>query len=215
MEDKILVVRSGCGRNRAVGGRPWRRIRGVPVSRPEYNGPTKTTFGTAVIDGRERHMRDLVWAAMSGLRMEDNPIRPGEAEMMVVWAEYARNVRVQEPTSRKPRGWSGARGARSLLCSGRSRSTPQASGTTGERRLPRRAKSASRRRLGSRRQSNKAAARPYTAALRLPHRGSQNPGARLDHPYLLLKRAVTMLVAPPGHGKSLLTYSLASRWLWA
>ena len=62
-----------------------------------YAGPTKTTFGTAIIDGRERYMRDLIWANMRDLKVKDNPIRPGEAEMMAVWPDYTRNVKVQNP----------------------------------------------------------------------------------------------------------------------
>jgi hypothetical protein len=74
-------------------------VRGVPAGdRPNYTGrPVKTTFGTAVIDGRERYMRDLTWANMRDLRMKDNPVPPGEVEMMPAWGDYARNVKVKNP----------------------------------------------------------------------------------------------------------------------
>lgn len=47
-------------------------------------------------DDRERYMRDLVWAAVIGLRREC-PIPPGAKERDAVWADYERNTRSRLP----------------------------------------------------------------------------------------------------------------------
>ena len=52
-------------------------------------------------------MRDLVWAALVGLQIE-NPIRPGKIEMDEAYLDYSRNVTVKEPLPDEAHeeGWS-------------------------------------------------------------------------------------------------------------
>ena len=47
-------------------------------------------------DRREEYMRDLVWAAVIGLR-RDGPIPPGTIERDAIWADYERNTRSRLP----------------------------------------------------------------------------------------------------------------------
>jgi hypothetical protein len=48
------------------------------------------------VDGREEYMRDLIWAALIGLRC-DGPIPPSNADRDVVWADYERNTKSRLP----------------------------------------------------------------------------------------------------------------------
>ena len=59
------------------------------------SGAELDAFGNQV-DLRETYMRDLVWAAVIGLR-RDCPIPPGAIERDAVWADYERNTRSRIP----------------------------------------------------------------------------------------------------------------------
>ena len=182
-------------------------VRGVPVGdRPNYAGPVKTTFGTAIIDGRERYMRDLIWANMRDLKMKDNPIPPGEVEMMPAWGDYVRNVKVQNPLpgeshedglEREKRGLTVFRQKWRHAVSKWGTEVAEAAKMRKEREPPK--------------ASEPPPEHPKTPPNLIPVRPAFPINERLIPPRdwvipnFLLKRSMSMLIAPPGIGKSLFT----------
>ena len=178
-----------------------------PGERPSFDGFQRTSFGT-LADGRERYMRDLVWAAMIGFKIE-NPIRPGKKELDEIYLDYSRNVTVKEPLpgeshedglEREERGyskftekwnyalkqWDGKVEEAAKLR--KEREPPKASEPPPEQKTP-----------------------PNLIPVRsaFPTRGPAIPVRDWIIPGLLLKRNLSMLVAPPSSGKSLLTLQVS------
>jgi len=78
------------------GGRPS----GVHAANP--SGASYDDFGHHK-DDRETYMRDMVWAAVIGLR-RDCPAPPTAADRDKVWADYERNTRTRMPAEKDPVG---------------------------------------------------------------------------------------------------------------
>jgi KaiC/GvpD/RAD55 family RecA-like ATPase len=161
-----------------------------------------------VVDGREEYMRDLVWAALIGLYV-DCPIGPPPAAAMeAVWADYLRNVVVQQPLPGEEfeagleREGRGRRLFEQKWAAGVAKWDTDIAAEAAEREA--KAPPASQ---PPPQPAKPAALVPLVDAFpieeaKLPIRDWAVPG-------LLLKRSLSVLVAPPGSGKSLLSLQLA------
>jgi len=172
--------------------------------RPDYSGPSRTSFGT-IIDGRERYMRDLIFAALVGYRI-DGPIPPGKAERYAVWEDYCRNVAVQAPVAGESLEAGLDREGRgaALFDQKWAYLLRQWEGKVAEAARVRKAKEPPR---ASEPPPAQPKAPPNLIPLlsAFPIDEASIPVRDWVIPGFLLKMAMTLLVAPPGHGKSLLT----------
>lgn len=159
------------------------------------------------VDGREEYMRDVVWAAVVDLAAEC-PIPPdpdtSEARLLNAYDAYRRNVRPRVPgqdadeaLEREGRGL-GAFREKWARAVGRWSDVLQAA-------QERPAKAAPEPSVDRTKQESRAIAlRPAfpISTIEIPPRDWTIPG-------LLLRKHLSVLVAPPGSGKSLLTLQLA------
>jgi hypothetical protein len=179
-----------------------------PGQKPDYSGPSRTSFGT-IIDGRERYMRDLIFAALVGYRI-DNPIMPGSVERDAVWADYLRNVAVQAPLpgesledglEREGRGATLFAQKWLYLLKQWDTKVADAAKVRKDKEPPRASEPPPEQPKQPANLIPLQSAFPIDEAL-IPVRDWVVPG-------LLLKKAMTLLVAPPGNGKSLLTLQMS------
>jgi len=164
-------------------------------------------------DGRESYMRDLVWAAMVGLWIE-NPIGPpSPSAMEVVWQDYARNTIAKEPVA-------GETNEQGLEREGRGRSLfeqkwayaaaqwdVEVAAAAAERRArePGRASEPPNRTNREGKDGSNCTISPIPLVSAFPIDKRKLPVRDWITPGLLLRRHLTVLVAPPSAGKSLLT----------
>ena len=165
------------------------------------------------IDGRETYMRDLIWAAVTGYRKEC-PIPIGANEKLKVWQDYLRHVHPQtsrpgeppeEALEREGRGysefttkWDRATGKWSteIEQAARERTAREAENVPRETKQP---------------EVDPATGRPAPIPLHsaFPIVEGDIPVRDWVIPGLLLRRNLSVLVAPPASGKSLLTLQMA------
>jgi AAA domain/Bifunctional DNA primase/polymerase, N-terminal len=178
--------------------------------RPDYTGPTFTSFGTR-IDGRERYMRDLIFAALVGYYLDGAFEQPGATERDSVWADYLRNVAVQAPLPGETLAHGLEREGRGLTLF--MEKWTYALGQWGS-------KIAEAAKVRKAKEPPKASDPPPQADAKAPQKliPLQSAFPIEEHripprdwvvPGLLLKRAMSMLVAPAGSGKSLLTLQMS------
>lgn len=184
------------------------RTNGAGPQEPEFNA-----FGKR-IDNREEYMRDLIWAALIGLYIESPIGPPPVAELERVWADYEHNCAAKVPLP-------GESNADGLEREGRGRSLFNLKWADDVRQwdadIAAEAKvRAAREKAESPKASEpppQGAGTPPPTPIRLiwpfPIDASKIPPRDWTVPGLLLKRNLTMLVAPPGIGKSLLTLQIA------
>jgi hypothetical protein len=164
-------------------------------------------FGNFV-DDRETYMRDLVWAAVIGLR-RDCPIPPGNNERDAVWLDYERNTRSRLPDD-------GRTNAERLDEEGRGQSLFANKWRRALKKWDGAVKEAADRprpKSDEPRVSEPAPDGPVPSSVPLrsafPIKETDIPPRDWVIPGLMLKRHLSVLVAPPGSGKSLLTLQLA------
>jgi hypothetical protein len=185
-------------------------VQGAPTGdRPDYTGPMFTSFGTR-INGRERYMRDLMYAAIVGYKMDGFPIPPGNIEKMAAYADYSRNVEVQEPREGEDHEAGLEREGRGLSAFTErwDRTVLQWDGKIAEAAKTRKAKEQPKA-SDPPKEEAKATAKMVPLQSAFPIDEAAIPVRDWIIPGLLLKRAMSMLVAPPGSGKSLLTLQIA------
>lgn len=181
-------------------------INGHSAPEPSSNSHSEFTAFGSRIDGRDHYMRDLIWAAVVNWYLEC-PIPPSEAvssaKMREVWAVYERKAKTRFSGDNADGLEREGRGA-SLFSEKWKRAIGKWSTDIAE---------ASKRPLGK--DEWQEAVKPERPAASIPLR-SAFPIIEADIPTrdwvipgLLLKRYLSVLVAPPGSGKSLLTLQLA------
>ena len=177
---------------------------------PEFNAFGRNT------DRREQHMADHVWAALIGFRVEA-PIPPGEREREATWAEFERNNGPKEPQPGESNADGLEREGRGLTEFNRKWAAALAKWDAEIA-----SEAAVRMANAPRRASDppdfegeepvSAAPEPDTPVKvrsAFPIDEAKIPPRNWVIPGLMLKRNVSVLVAPPGSGKSLLTLQLA------
>jgi KaiC/GvpD/RAD55 family RecA-like ATPase len=178
-------------------------------------GTEKNAFGTRIIEGREGYMRDMIWRVVLNL-YRDNPIPMPAAEsaarMEEAWLVYEGCVGtriVEEGLSnadgleRENRGHSqfANKWRREMKAWGSERMRGKAAEPPPKPDEPRASEPPS--------EEQKAASTPIKLRSAFPIDEASIPPRDWIIPGLLLKRNVSLLVAPPGSGKSLFTLQLA------
>lgn len=190
-----------------------------PQKRPGGLSPTEAGFDAFGHrdDGREIYMRDLIWAAMVGLWIESPIGPPSPNAMEVVWQDYARNAVAKDPVA-------GETNEQGLEREGRGRSLfeqkwayaaaqwdVEVAAAAAERRArePGRASEPPNRTNRGEENGSNCTIDPIPLVSAFPIDEVHLPVRDWSVPGLLLKRNLTVLVAPPGSGKSLFTLQIA------
>ena len=186
-------------------------------------GTEKNAFGTRIIEGRETYMRDMIWRVVLELYRQ-NPIPLPAAEraaaMEAAWAVYERCVGTRLPherdddgrdltnaelLERENRGHSlfANKWRREMKNWGNDRMAAKAKEAPPKPDEPRASEPPAEPPAG--------APKPSPVPLRsaFPIKETDIPPRDWVIPGLLLKKHLSVLVAPPGSGKSLLTLQLA------
>lgn len=166
-------------------------------------------------NGREEYMRDLIWAALIGFYVQSPIGPPPAADMETVWTDYERNCAPKTPLA-------GESNADGLEREGRGRGLfdekwaddiQQWNTDIAAEAKERVAKEKAEAPKASEPPPQPGPETPSPSPIRLiwpfPIDASKIPPRDWTVPGLLLKRNLTMLVAPPGTGKSLLTLQIA------
>ena len=178
-----------------------------PDDAPEFTAFARRT------NRREQYMRDLIWAAMTGFRLQ-SPIPVGAKEQEAIWADYERNCGPKTIIG-------GESNADGLEREGRGHTLFEQKWTIAVEQWDTEVNAAARERA----EKEKAAEEPKAsdpppeqprtppAPIKLrsafPIDEASIPPRDWIIPGLLLKKNVSLLVAPPGSGKSLFTLQLA------
>jgi len=163
---------------------------------------TYDAFGH-LIDGREDKMYKQIWAALVGLRI-DSPISPGMREEEAIWGEYERNTDVQVPQD-------GETKLQGLEREKRGPTEFHKKWLTTLKKWDTEIAEAAKVRQAKEKQADPVKPPPQPLALQsaFPITENEIPVRDWIVPGLLLKRNLSVLVAPPASGKSLLTLQLA------
>jgi hypothetical protein len=203
------LIRDHGGLTHAGGGPPQGRGGNHgPDDAPEFTAFARRT------NRREQYMRDMIWAAMTGFWLQ-SPIPVGAKEMEATWADYERNCGPKEP-------FEGESNADGLERENRGRTLFGQKWTIAVEQWETEVATAARERAEKERAETPKASEPAPepapgtpkpAAVPLrsafPIKETDIPPRDWVVPGLLLKRHLSVLVAPPGSGKSLLTLQLA------